>query len=104
MWPYFAPCPDFILPPPPPSFYTPGERCLSGEVLVFVCVGGSSSLKWLFSIISRVSSGVSVRVPSGLYTESSFAFLSLQFFRILLILADSLADSVSAQNLRLRYA
>ena len=53
-----------------------------------------------FSIISRVSSGVSVRVPSGLYTESSFAFLSLQFFRILLILADCLADSVSAQNLR----
>ena len=57
-------------------------------------------MKWLFSIISRVSSGVSVRVPSGLYTESSFAFLSLQFFKILLILADSLADSVSAQNLR----
>ena len=53
-----------------------------------------------FSIISRVSSGVSVRVPSGLYTESSFAFLSLHFFRILLIMADSLADSVSAQNLR----
>ena len=63
---------------------------------MFVCAGGSPSLKWLFSIISRVSSGVSVRVPSGLYTESSFAFLSLQFFRILLILADSLADSVSA--------
>ena len=69
-------------------------------MLVLVCAGGSPSLKWLFSIISRVSSGVSVRVPSGLYTESSFAFLSLQFFRILLILADSLADSVSAQNLR----
>ena len=69
-------------------------------MLVFVCAGGSPSLKWLFSIISKVSSGVSVRVPSGLYTESSFAFLSLQFFRILLILADSLADSVSAQNLR----
>ena len=68
-------------------------------MLVFVCAGGSPSLKWLFSIISRVSFGVSVRVPSGLYTESSFAFLSLQFFRILLILADSLADSVSAQNL-----
>ena len=69
-------------------------------MLVLVCAGGSPSLKWLFSIISRVSSGVSVRVPSALYTESSFAFLSLQFFRILLILADSLADSVSAQNLR----
>ena len=69
-------------------------------MLVFVCAGGSPSLKWLFSIISRVSSGVSVRVPSGLYTESSFAFLSLQFFRIFLILADSLADSVSAKNLR----
>ena len=67
---------------------------------MFVCAGGSPSLKWLFSIISRVSSGVSMRVPSGLYTESSFAFLSLQFFRILLIMADSLADSVSAQNLR----
>ena len=67
-------------------------------MLVFVCAGGSPSLKWLFSIISRVSSGVSVRVPSGLYT--SFAFLSLQFFRIMLILADSLADSVSSQNLR----
>ena len=40
--------------------------CLSGEVLVFVCAGGSPSLKWLFYIISRVSSGVSVRVPSGL--------------------------------------
>ena len=36
------------------------------RVFVFVCVGGSPSLKWLFSIISRVSSGVSVRVPSGL--------------------------------------
>ena len=82
------------------SLYIICERCLSGEVLVLVCAGGSPSLKWLFSIISRVSSGVSVRVPSGLYTESSFAFLSLQFFRILLILADSLADSVSAQNLR----
>ena len=81
------------------SLYIICERCLSGEVLVLVCAGGSPSLKWLFSIISRVSSGVSVRVPSGLYTESSFAFLSLQFFRILLILADSLADSVSAQNL-----
>ena len=69
-------------------------------MLVLVCAGGSPSLKWPFSIISRVSSGVSVRVPSGLYTESSFAFLSLQFFRTLLILADSLADSVSAQNLR----
>ena len=69
-------------------------------MLVFVCAGGSPSLEWLFSIISRVSSGVLVRVPSGLYTESSFAFLSLQFFRIFLILADSLADSVSAQNLR----
>ena len=80
------------------SQYIICERCLSGEV--FVCAGGSPSLKWLFSIISRVSSGVSMRVPSGLYTESSFAFLSLQFFRILLILADSLADSVSAQNLR----
>ena len=33
---------------------------------MFVCVGGSPSLKWLFSIISRVSSGVFVRVPSGL--------------------------------------
>ena len=69
-------------------------------MLVFVCSGESPSLKWLFSIISRVSPGVLVRVPSGLYTESSFAFLSLQFFRILLILADSLADSVSAQNFR----
>ena len=35
-------------------------------VLVFVCAGGSPSLKWSFSIISRVSSGVSVRVPAGL--------------------------------------
>ena len=62
------------------SLYIICERCLSGEVLVLVCAGGSPSLKWLFSIISRVSSGVSVRVPSGLYTESSFAFLSLQIY------------------------
>ena len=46
------------------SLYIVCNRCLSG--VVFVCVGGSPCLKWLFSIISRVSSGVSVRVPSGL--------------------------------------
>ena len=50
-------------------------------MLVLVCAGGSPSLKWLFSIISRVSSGVSVRVPSGLYTESSFAFFVIAVFQ-----------------------
>ena len=49
-------------------------------MLVFVCAGGSPSLKWLFSIISRVSSGVSVRVPSGLYTESSSGVLGFGFW------------------------
>ena len=40
-------------------------------VLVFVCVGGSPSLKWLFSIISRVSSGVSGRSLNWIVLPSS---------------------------------
>ena len=66
-------------------------------------IGGECSefsLKWTVAITSRVSSAFWVRVPSGLYTASSFSVWLLPDLRILLILADSLTDSVSLQNVR----
>ena len=76
----------------------------SSDILcVLVLVGVTSSgpsLKWTDAIVSRVSEAECVRDPSGLYTASSFSVWLLVDLSILFILADSLTDSVSLQNVR----
>ena len=57
-------------------------------------------MKWTDAITLRVSSAFWVRVPSGLYSVSSFSVWLLPDLGIFLILADSLTDSVSLQNVR----